>query len=75
MTDEAAEQQFISLRRMVDELPSHTTLWPGHDMGCRPSSTMAWELATNPFLIVKNLDEFIARKNQWSEFKQEHGLL
>ena len=75
MTDEAAEQQFISLRRMVDELPSHTTLWPGHDTGCRPSSTMAWELATNPFLIVKNLDEFIARKNQWSEFKQEHGLL
>jgi len=75
MTDEAAEQQFISLRRIVEELPPHTTVWPGHDVGCRPSSTMAWEVMTNPFLIVKDLDGFIARKNNWSEFKYEHGLV
>jgi hypothetical protein len=55
-------------------VPDSTTIWPGHDYGVRPSSTMALERATNPFLRCESLDEFLKMKAAWPVFKKEHGL-
>ncbi len=73
-TREAARKEYESLTRMLEVLPDDTTIWPGHDYGCRPSTTIALERATNPFLRVPDFDAFLELKRTWSTFKAEHGL-
>ncbi|MBI9087327.1 MAG: MBL fold metallo-hydrolase [Desulfobacterales bacterium] len=41
-----------SIRDRLYTLPGDTVVWPGHDYGPTPSSTIARELATNPFTLV-----------------------
>lgn len=71
--EEDARIEHASLLRLLRALPDETTIWPGHDYGCRPSSTIALEKASNPFLGL-DLDRFLALKRDWSSFKAEHGL-
>ena len=73
-SEELALLEYESLQRILRELPPETTVWPGHDYGCRPSSTIALELATNPFLLAGSREEFLRLKSDWGEFKARHGL-
>ncbi|MCH9679890.1 MAG: MBL fold metallo-hydrolase [Deltaproteobacteria bacterium] len=52
-----------SLQRKVGGLPEHTRLYPGHDYGPTPTSTLAWELAKNPALLADSVEAFRAYKN------------
>ncbi|MCB1112369.1 MAG: MBL fold metallo-hydrolase [Chlamydiales bacterium] len=72
---ENATTEWHSLQRILKELPPESTVWPGHDYGCRPSSTLAMEAATNAFLCCKDLDEFLALKSVWKEVRREKGIL
>ena len=72
--DEDARLEWESLRRLIAEVPEHATVWPGHDYGVRPSSTMALERRTNPFLLCADLTEFRRLKSEWATFKNVHGL-
>ncbi len=72
--DDAARTEYESLRRVMRALPDETTVWPGHDYGCRPSSTIGLERANNPFLAAKDLAAFLALKRDWAAFKARHGL-
>ncbi len=72
---EDARQEYDSLWRLYDELPEDTTVWSGHDVGCRPSSTLALERVSNPFLIAEDFEAFYRLKETWSTFKSEHGLV
>jgi glyoxylase-like metal-dependent hydrolase (beta-lactamase superfamily II) len=36
-----------SIRRMMEQLPDDTVVWPGHDYGPTPSSTLGWEKRNN----------------------------
>lgn len=72
--DRDARAEYESLKRVIAELPDETTIWPGHDYGCRPSSTIALEKATNPFLRCDGFDDFLELKKSWPRFKAEHGL-
>lgn len=74
-TQEAALQQFQGLQRLYDELPVTTVIWPGHNVGCRPSSTLLIERHSNPFLQVADFAEFYLMKEYWGAYKKEHGLL
>lgn len=73
-TDDEARDEYHSLTRALQELPDDVTVWPGHDYGCRPASTIALEKATNPFLLVKDFPEFLELKRDWSQFKKKNGL-
>jgi len=43
--------QFMkSIKEKILTLPRGTIVWPGHDYGVRPSSTVGNEIATNPWL-------------------------
>jgi len=45
-----SHQQLIdSIHEKIYTLPAHTIVWPGHDYGPRPSSTVQLEKDTNPF--------------------------
>jgi glyoxylase-like metal-dependent hydrolase (beta-lactamase superfamily II) len=73
-TDADARTEWDSLQRVLAACPDETTVWPGHDYGVRPSSTIALERATNPFLRCANVDAFIALKRDWPAYKQRLGL-
>lgn len=73
-SDEDARREWASLRHVLDELPGETTVWPGHDYGCRPVSTLAMEKRTNPFLLCKDEVDFLRLKQEWPGFKAKHGL-
>ena len=66
--------EWNSLQRLLREWPPHTTLWPGHDYGARPSSTIAWERHSNPFLLCLDVEAFLKAKQDWAGFKARHGL-
>jgi glyoxylase-like metal-dependent hydrolase (beta-lactamase superfamily II) len=73
-TDEDARTEWTSLQKVLAAVGDDVTVWPGHDYGARPSSTIALERATNPFLRCRNLDEFMELKRGWADYKKRLGL-
>jgi hydroxyacylglutathione hydrolase len=71
--DEDARTEWNSLQRVL-ELADENTVWPGHDYGARPSSTIALEKASNPFLRCSDVEAFLALKRDWAGVKQRYGL-
>ncbi|MGO9314486.1 MAG: MBL fold metallo-hydrolase [Syntrophobacteraceae bacterium] len=50
------KQLIQSIQNLVKTLPPDTVVWPGHDYGTRPRSTLAHEAKTNPY-ISEYMDE------------------
>lgn len=73
-TEEDARTEWDSLQRVVAAIPPDATVWPGHDYGARPSSTLALELQTNPFLRCPDLAAFLQLKREWAQYKAQLGL-
>jgi glyoxylase-like metal-dependent hydrolase (beta-lactamase superfamily II) len=73
-TDAEARAEYESLRRLLRELPPDATVWPGHDYGCRPATTLALEALANPFLLAPDFEAFRELKRDWAAFKQRNGL-
>jgi len=73
-TEEDGRVEWDSLQRVLAAVPDHSTVWPGHDYGIRPSSTIALEKETNPFLRCADVEAFLQFKGNWSNYKQENGL-
>ena len=55
-------EMFESLQRRLATLPESTRIYPGHDYGPTPTSTLAWELAHNPALTAVDLAAFCRYK-------------
>jgi glyoxylase-like metal-dependent hydrolase (beta-lactamase superfamily II) len=72
--DDDARTEWASLQRLLERFPDDATVWPGHDYGVRPSSTIALERATNPFLRCPDLAGFHALKRDWPAVKLRLGL-
>ena len=66
-------QQWDSLHRLMG-LDRSTEVWPGHDYGVEPSSTIGAEIDTNPFLMMKTYEEFLYLKEHWAEYKKTHNI-
>jgi hydroxyacylglutathione hydrolase len=69
-----ARREWDSLHRLLNVLPESTTVWPGHDYGARPASTLALEKRSNPFLLCADFAAFQRLKADWAEFKKRNGL-
>ena len=69
-----AEAEYHSLHDKLLRLPDDTRVFPGHDVGAEPVSTVAHERETNPFLTQPDLDAFVDLKKNWAAYKQEHGI-
>ncbi len=52
---------YETLRRIAD-LPEDVRIFPGHDYGPTPTSTVGWEVARNPALQAPDLAAFCALK-------------
>lgn len=71
---EDAKAEFESLHRKILALPDETEVYPGHDYGLRPSTTIGDERRTNPFLLQPDFESFLRLKKNWLQYKKEHGI-
>lgn len=71
--DDAA-QEYHSLHKKIMTLPGDTGIYPGHDYGMTPSSTVAREKQTNPFILQPDFDAFVHLKKNWAAYKKKHGI-
>lgn len=69
-----AKTEYNSLHQKLLTLPDDTRVFPGHDYGTAPQSTIANERATNPFLTQPNFEAFVDLKRNWAAYKKEHGI-
>lgn len=69
-----AVQEYKSLHERLMTLPGETRVFPGHNVGVAPESTIDNEKKTNPFLLQPDLDSFIDLKKNWLEYKRKHGI-
>ena len=69
-----ARMEYESLHQRLMTLPPEIRVWPGHDYGVRPSSTIGDELRENPFILRDSYDSFLELKKNWTEFKRIHGI-
>ena len=72
--EKGAREEYDSLHKKLLALPDETRVYPGHDYGTAPSSTIGREKQTNPFLLCKTFKEFVDLKANWAEYKQKHGI-
>jgi hydroxyacylglutathione hydrolase len=56
--EDAAWQMWQSLRRLLPRLSAETRIYPGHDYGPAPWSTIAVEVRCNPCLRATTFEEF-----------------
>ncbi len=69
-----ARQEYDSLFNKLLRLPDNVEVWPGHDYGVQPSSTIGHERQTNPFLLRTSFEDFLDLKINWAQYKKEHGI-
>lgn len=55
---ESAAEMFATLMERLGALPEETKLYPGHDYGKTPTSTLGWERLTSPALTQADLAAF-----------------
>jgi glyoxylase-like metal-dependent hydrolase (beta-lactamase superfamily II) len=73
-TRDSALQEFESLKKLVVLDPS-IRIWPGHNYGVRPTSTIGEELKSNPFILrLNSFEDFFWLKTNWLAYKKEHGI-
>lgn len=70
-----AVTQFHSLRERLLSLDDEIRVFPGHDVGESPESTIGRERSTNPFLMRESYDDFLYLKKNWQQYKLAHGIL
>ena len=64
---------FHSLQKLA-ALPEETRVFPGHDYGATPTSTIAWERATNPYLRCATAEDFIALRTGRHPPRPQRGV-
>jgi len=69
-----AKTEYESLHHKLLALPDDTRVFPGHDVGVAPESTIGRERKTNPFLLRPDLESFVDLKRNWASYKKEHGI-
>lgn len=70
----SAEKQFNSLFQVILKLDDAIEVYPGHDYGEKPFSTVGHERTANPFLQRTQFDDFMWLKEHWDEYKAEHDI-
>jgi glyoxylase-like metal-dependent hydrolase (beta-lactamase superfamily II) len=69
-----ARAEYKSLHQKLLALPDSTRVFPGHDYGTAPESTIGHERQTNPFLLQPDFDSFVDLKRNWTAYKKAHGI-
>ncbi|MBM3265819.1 MAG: MBL fold metallo-hydrolase [candidate division Zixibacteria bacterium] len=71
--DRGARLQYDSLRRVM-ALEDDVAIYPGHDYGKTPTSTIGYERNHNPFILQPTFEDFVHLKQNWTEYKRKHNI-
>jgi glyoxylase-like metal-dependent hydrolase (beta-lactamase superfamily II) len=71
---EDARSEYHSLHEKLMTLGDNVEVYPGHDYGVAPTSTIANEKKTNPFILRDSFESFVDLKRNWLQYKEEHGI-
>jgi len=66
--------EYHSLHHKLLQLADNTKVYPGHDYGLSPTSSISHERLTNPFLLQKDFNAFLHLKQNWAAYKKAHGI-
>ena len=69
-----ARKEYDSLHNKLIKLSESTRIFPGHDYGTAPESTIKNEKDSNPFLLQPDFNSFVHLKMNWTTYKKEHGI-
>ena len=56
------------------KLDDDIEVYPGHNFGVQPTSTIGHERKTNPFILRDSFESFVELKRNWLQYKEEHGI-
>ncbi len=71
-TEESAQKEYDSIHSILLKLPPKTKVFPGHDYGETPESTIEHEQQSNPFLTQPNFESFQEFKREWASTKKNN---
>ena len=71
---EDAQAEYNSLHDKLMLLPDNFRVYPGHDYGTSPTSTIGEEKRSNPFILQPDFEAFVHLKKNWAIYKREHGI-
>ncbi len=71
---EDARDEYNSLHEKLMKLDDSVEVYPGHDVGVQPHSTIGYERANNPFIQRDSFEEFTDLKKNWAQYKIDHGI-
>jgi hydroxyacylglutathione hydrolase len=74
VTRSQAQAEYNSLQLKLMQLPDTIKVFPGHDYGRSPVSSIGTERSSNPFLLQPDFNAFLALKHNWAEYKRMHGI-
>ncbi len=66
-----ARQQYESIHNVLMQFPDHVRIYPGHDYGPKPHSTIGWEKENNPFVMKDSFESFCRLKKNWDREKKK----
>ncbi len=71
---EGARKEYDSLHKKIMTLEDDVEVYPGHNYGASPTSTIGHEKGTNPFILCESFESFVDLKRNWLQYKEEHGI-
>ncbi len=69
-----ARLEYDSLHGKLMRLDPAVEVYPGHNYGTAPTSTIGKEIETNPFILRESFEAFLDLKKNWLQYKEEHGI-
>jgi glyoxylase-like metal-dependent hydrolase (beta-lactamase superfamily II) len=58
------ETMFATLKKLVDDLPGDTVMYPGHNYGNVPTARLDAQLTSNPYLQLSTVRDFVDHRMQ-----------
>ncbi|UCH85565.1 MAG: MBL fold metallo-hydrolase [Candidatus Latescibacterota bacterium] len=71
---DGARKEYDSLHNKLMTLDDDVEVYPGHDYGLAPASTIGNERKTNPFILRESFESFVELKRNWLQYKRDHGI-
>lgn len=71
---DGARKEYDSIHGKLMKLDPSVEVYPGHDYGTAPTSTIGEELKSNPFILRESFEAFLDLKKNWLQYKAEHGI-
>lgn len=73
-SESQARLHYRNLHEKLLALDDDLEVYPGHDYGARPSSTIGAERRTNPYLQQPDFPSFWRLRQNWKQYVREHNI-